>query len=418
MGLIVTAPLRAIYYPYSRTMSEITLKRAVLLYDELIFVDSLSSRARVGLFQREQLPYLPKNVAIELEQEWQLVKDRYQLLEEAGLLRLVDPGPVVEDPAKGTLIGNALCADLQDTEMDNLFGEPFPTCWSMLRSRIPLAAFEHLEHQISDRVLSAGHLRAKYRYPALFLDGRPDAEPATTLVDDGREYAALLPHFAGSSIAISTALALAEEHDAIPLTDSDAHFKFLSHRLRRAASAMLSAADLPGLTRRPDMETAQKTALIQRRVIDQVISHNDLDALTIQECLEYREKTAESRSQFLAFLREMVHTVYAKPWSHDLEWQIDNELEKARKELTAHAQDLRDAYKKLFKRSLIRLSIDAAPRIVASLFPAVSPLAALLFGGGPLTGILKDPVRDLLDLWASRDMKKGSLTYLMDLPKK
>jgi hypothetical protein len=56
-----SAPFRALYYPFSRSVSETTLKRAILLYDEILFVDPMSARVRGGLFDIEQhLPYLAR----------------------------------------------------------------------------------------------------------------------------------------------------------------------------------------------------------------------------------------------------------------------------------------------------------------------------------------------------------------------
>src|SRR4051794_35071627 len=128
---------RALYYPYSRTVDETTLKRAVLLYDEILFVDPMSSRVRAGLFDvDEHLPYLPPNVARSLAADWQAVSGRYELLEREGLVRLIDPAEAVESPRSGPLIAQSLHADLDDPGLRDLFDDRYPQMWSMLRSRI------------------------------------------------------------------------------------------------------------------------------------------------------------------------------------------------------------------------------------------------------------------------------------------
>ena len=341
------------------------------------------------------------------------------MLEHARLLRLVDPAGPVEDPATGQLIADALRADLDDRGAFAVFRHGFPTTWSMLRSRIPRPAFRHLAHQIPARVLNGAH--AVPGGPAFYLDGhpaaRPSAQPDVTLPDDGREYAALLPYLVGSSIAVSTALALALAEDAVPLTDSNAHFRLLSARMARAAAAVPSAEQMPGLVARPDAGTLHKTALVQQRVIDAVVSHDDLAALSLEDCLRYRDRTAEERRQFLDFLREVVRTTGSQPWSPQLAAEIEERVEAAEREVSDHAKSLRDAYRSLFKRTLIGLSVSAAPALVATIFPYVSPLTALLFGGGPLTAVLTEPVKDLLPVWTTRHRGTSSLAYLMDLPK-
>jgi hypothetical protein len=413
-------PLRALYYPYSRTVSETTLKRAVLLYDEILFADPMSSRVRAGLFDIQQhLRYLPPNAATALAEEWNLVSERYDLLEREGLLRLVDPAGAVEDAATGQLIAYALGADLADPGVRTLFSTGYPRMWSMLRTRIPRSAFDHLAHQIPARVLSGAEFGDRTPM-AMYLDGHPGATPnmgGVVFPDDGRDYAALLPYLAGSSIATSTALALALSEDAVPLTDSEAHFRLLSVRMARAAAAVPSAGQVPGLAARPSGSRTQKTALVHQRVVDSVISHDDLAALSLEECLLYRERTAEERTQFRDFLRDVVRTTYAQPWSPEIEDQIEERITAARREISEHAKSMRDAYRSLFKRTLMGLAVSAAPALLTTIFPVVSPLTALLFGGGPLTAILSDPVKDLLTLRARRDRTTSSLAYLMDLPK-
>ena len=50
---------------------------------------------------------------------------------------------------------------------------------------------------------------------------------------------------------------------------------------------------VPGLTPRPDGARTQKTALVQQKIVDSVVSHADLEALSLEDCLRYRERTAD-----------------------------------------------------------------------------------------------------------------------------
>ncbi|WNI19374.1 hypothetical protein [Actinacidiphila sp. ITFR-21] len=63
------------------------------------------------------------------------------------------------------------------------------------------------------------------------------------------------------------------------------------------------------------------------------------------------------------------------------------------------------------------LAVTAAPALLATVFPAVSPFTVLLFGGGPLTAIVQGPVREVLSRWRKRDRRTSSLANSMDLPK-
>ncbi|WP_369244997.1 hypothetical protein [Streptomyces sp. R41] len=97
--------------------------------------------------------------------------------------------------------------------------------------------------------------------------------------------------------------------------------------------------------------------------------------------------------------------------------RIEEQIASARQEIRDHAQSLRDIYRTLFHRTLAGLAVTAAPALVTTVFPVVSPLTVLLFGGGPLTAVLQEPVRELLTHWLKKDRGTSSLAYLMDLPK-
>lgn len=417
------APLRALYYPYSRSLSTTTLKRAVLLYDEILFVDPTSARVRDGLFDpSEHREYLSPSVAASLESEWSGIRDEYGILEREGLLRLVDPEPTLTRPAIGQLVADALGADLAEPDVAQLF-RGHPHTWSMLRTRIPRQAFTHLAHQVPGRVLGRSNVITTKDGPlALYLDGHPQATPTlhgVILPDDGREHAALLPYVVGSSLAASTALAISLEEQAVPLTDSDAHFRLLSIRMARAASAVPSIENVPGLGKPTGWTpaTAQRASLVHQRVVDSVISHEDLDAMTLPDCLRYREATHDERVAFRSFLSEVVAAATAQPWSPEIEQQIEERIAGARREIGEHAKKMRDTYRKLFGRIITALAVSAAPALLTTVFPGVSPLMALLFGGGSLGALLSDSVKDIAATWLERDRGSSSLAYLMDLPR-
>ncbi|WP_328838576.1 hypothetical protein [Streptomyces europaeiscabiei] len=361
-------------------MNETTLKRAVLLYDEILFVDPVNSLARVDLFRAPHAHPMVK--------KWEEVRWKYAILERAGLVRFVDPARTVGDPAAGQLIADALRADLDDRDARALV-PPGPTeDWWILRSRIPQPVEPHLPLDLGWRTLRG-------------YEG---------------ESIGKLPYRVGSSIAVSTALALTVAENAVPLTDSDAHFRLLSMRMARAAASVPPALRVPGLTARPDSVTLQKDALVQQRMVDAVISQADFAALSLEDCLRYRERTANEREQFRGFLRAVERATTSEPWSPHAVAEIESHIEAAKREISEQAESLRDAYRSLFNRTLTGLSLSAAPALVATVFPYVSPLTALLFGGGSLTAILAEPVKELLALWTDQKRGTSSLAYLMNVP--
>ena len=71
---------------------------------------------------------------------------------------------------------------------------------------------------------------------------------------------------------------------------------------------------------------------------------------------------------------------------------------------------MRDTYRNLFGRIITALAVSAAPTLLTTVFPGVSPLMALLFGGGSLGALLSDPVKDVAATWLERVGLGGRLT--------
>ena len=63
--------LNAVYYPYSRCLDERSLKRGILLYDHVYFVDPKTAKVRAGLFSvQNHQPYLPDDAAQSIAASW------------------------------------------------------------------------------------------------------------------------------------------------------------------------------------------------------------------------------------------------------------------------------------------------------------------------------------------------------------
>lgn len=416
--------LRAIYFPYSRTLDEVTLKRAVLLYDEILFVDPKTPKVRAGLYDVAQhQQYLPDDAAEALANEWSRISERYSVLEDAELLRFVDPSPVLEQQAVDELITGHLQADMLDQQVIDLFADHAPT-WSMLRSRIPSSALQFLSHQYTPRVLYDENVHRPFdvidgQGYALFADGKPDQgfslpgwQEGRARPDD-REWAAVVPFYLGSSIATSTALAVAVDTGAVPLTDSDAHFRLLSARFVRAAAKPTPVSDMPGLTATFSPAAAQKRALVEQRLVDSVLSRQDLESLSLVDVLRYRDETTEERQQYRTHVAEIVHRIRSQPWSPEVEAEIEGELRAAEKAMQARSTAMKTIYTKLFKRTAIGLAVSSTPVLLTALFPGVSALWALLLGSGTLSGVLAEPIKELASTWSDRQPDESGLAYLM-----
>jgi hypothetical protein len=429
------ARLTAVYYPFSRCLDLETLKRAVLVYDRVLFIDPKSPQVRAGLYSVENhQQFLPNDAAQRLAADWQAIETEYRELERAGVVEFVDPLQVSPGQAIDALITGNMQADMNDKQISQLFAD-CPSLWSMLRSSIPMSAWPFLHHQYTPRVLYEENTRGAFVKHgefshALIADGRPDQEfsmpetspsAATAITGQRRfrsaamnpEYAVVLPYYLGSSLATSMAMAICLDREAVPLTDSTPHFKLLSTRFARA-SQTYSPERFPGLQPQFSLARAHTQALVERRLIDKTLGPGDLQRLSMEDVLEYRSVTAEQRMEFRNYMQRLVASVTSEPWSPDLDREMTLLIQQAQAELDSHTATMREAYRRIFRNAAVGLGMAVAPQLLNVIFPGIPLIVAFVFGAGSFTGVLADPIKDLLNTLTTRRATNG-LSYLVKL---
>ena len=259
---------KCLYYPFSRSFSDTALKRACLLYDEVVFIDPKSERVRNNLYSAaNHSDYLPDNAAQRLELQWTEIVAHYDALVRAGVVSFYDPGEIVGDPGFAEVIAGNLQREAAAPGFLRLFDEVDDKKWSILRSRIPMACFDVIQHQFTQRVLYEENLSGNWDM-ILFADGAPDASFGQSVVKE-REYACVMPYYAGASIAVSTAMLAADKLGATPFTDHEAAYSCMVSRLKHADQVRRSDlyADLSRLSGHAPV-ALPKVDMVERRLFD------------------------------------------------------------------------------------------------------------------------------------------------------
>jgi hypothetical protein len=417
----------AIYYPFSRCLDENTLKRAILLYDRVVFIDPKTPKVRAGLYSVEQhMRYLPDRAAHKLAEEWDEIASRYQMLEAEGAIGFFDPAPLLANSTVDALITAHLDADMRTPPTFSL-PPTAPKAWSILRSRIPKSAFKKLHHQHSARVLYPENIKRPFTNGpfgpgALFSDGKPDQDMSNLtaqrrIVEETEaEYACVVPYYLGSSLAVSTGLAAAAATGAVPITDSAYHHRLLAQRFARAAERQQAdGMTMPGLAAEPRPGADLARGLIQLRLFDTVLSAEELSALTLEECLEYRARTEKARSKFRGHVKTLTERAREGIWSPAYEDELRSIQDEAQKSLHAHRTELKEAYKEIARKAVVAGGLAGASALVAT--PLQVPTIAAFIGGAAAVGaFLKQPLEDLATLWSKRLLReKHALAYLFEL---
>ncbi|MEM9007169.1 MAG: contractile injection system tape measure protein, partial [Cyanobacteria bacterium P01_F01_bin.86] len=128
-----TAKFSALYYPYSRCLREVDLKRMVFIFDEILFVDPLSKDLglcpgqypvdnkdmRVRIFQDSDevyfgdryLPIKQRGIKENFDLwNWFDIRETYSYLQAEGVVKLIDPVKTIRK--NDTLIGYSVVTDM------------------------------------------------------------------------------------------------------------------------------------------------------------------------------------------------------------------------------------------------------------------------------------------------------------------
>jgi hypothetical protein len=282
---------RGLYYPHSLPLSVETLKRALLIFDQVLFVDPRTPRVQEGQYsETAHQRYLPFDAPAWQRRDWEDSVRVVGPLIAAGVARYIDPTPLLDDESAQQAMTADLQADMGRHETFMLF-DGSPPGWCLLRSRIPRSCFRYLHHQYTPRVFYLENTKrpfdSSFGYHALFADGKPDQEYGVppspgSQPDVNGEYACVVPYYLGSSLAVSLAVAAARMVGAIPFTDSAPHQSLLLARTGTPVTAG-QAADL----------------------LDSALTATELRALSIEEVLEVRTGLAETRARVAAPLQQI-----------------------------------------------------------------------------------------------------------------
>lgn len=235
----------ALYYPYSRWLDDVALKRAVLVYDRLLFVDPVDQATRNDLYLREGNaagadPGLP--------QRWREAADNYTLLHSLGIVDTVDR-TVLDDGLFDAVVGASLHVDFEVNRLRPMFSGR--RRWQMLESRLSPSVYAYVR-------------------PSSRRDwfGQP-------IVD--------VPHAVAASITLTTALIVAHELGVSPITDQPSHDELLRQRLRRAA---LETRALPGVLRDDRPYTRRR---VEMRLLGMMAPASTLRRVSMQDIVDYRD---------------------------------------------------------------------------------------------------------------------------------
>jgi hypothetical protein len=423
---VPSKPLRCLYYPYSRAISTTTLKKAVLLFDEIAFLDSQPWFVRRELLQDTEKPTDPG------------IEDEYNFLESENLVKIVNPESLIAKFDR--LLTAAVINDIRDEELCKIGVNYSVAVWDVLRERIPpsfLDAFYPGAGTFSEAIslqaiVNAGgsieNISSEYRRFAEFRwKNRPVEELWPVFLDryrwvvGGNPHIELeayqIPFLQASSLRINEALLVAASDQFIPVTDSAVHDRMLRQKVERSIHSLIEDPEL-----REKLQVQISCQLpyehLMVAVLDRLIPDHELEKRTIKELVEYRRANGDKLQQMrlavgslAAELKEISPSPsYLSTVKNLVESKVISEITRAREEMV---KEYEGAFGKLF----LQCAQVTLPVLVATLFGGLSTWE--IFGACALaesTFLATNGSQHVLDLWrANRVAGRNSYSYLTGL---
>lgn len=417
----MTSPLpQALYYPYSRALSAETLKRAVLLFEKVLFLDSEPWFVRNELLHSEKARVL------------RAVEDDYAYLRDEEVIAIVDPSDQIT--TYDTLLTANVRHDIGDDHFLEEAVSSSATAWDVLAARLPPSftqAFyagagtfsESLSLQAIVAAARSGEMIPEHVQRFREFRWPSDCTPEQALemlqgryryVVGGNPHIQLksyeLPFAHASSLRINEALVLCALKGAVPFTDSTIHDRLL--RLK-AISTMKGLDRTPELRERLgiDLPVQLPAEALTMRVLDRLVSSDALASRSIQEVLAYRRTNDATLKRLHVRLAALGASIESVEPGADFERRLRRVINTdVVPEIQAAADDLEASYESSFGKlavTSVTSSASAAAGVSLSLLGGLGIWAALAAGalaavGGAAVHASDKIPEAIVDVWMAK----------------
>jgi hypothetical protein len=417
--------IAALYFPYSRPLAVSTLKKSVLIFDELIFLD--------------HLPWFVRQAILDTKNDTQEpVAEALDYLMGEDFVKIVDPRPQLKE--FDLLLTLNVASDMKDPEYLRASISDDVSAWSVLRDRLPATFLDFFypgagtfSESISlQALIKAGGRVEEIRderdrkFAEFRWSGISSEEALAALVDrysmvvGGNPHMELksyeVPSLQASSLRIAEALLHCSESGRIPFTDSDAHKRLLALKTVRAEGVLQGSDALPlDIPFERDAGDARLRDL-EIRLLEMLLPAQELERRTVRELLEYRRSHGEALERMRASLAQVADSMQEGPLSSSVETdrlirsKILPEIQKAR-------NDFLEEYEKNMGYITAKSAMVVGGALTASLLGGLNAWQILGACAAAEAGYLTTKGNELLvDNWrAIRRRKRSAYAYFTEL---
>jgi hypothetical protein len=421
----------ALYYPYSRALAPETLKRAVLLFDEVAFVDSQPWFMRKELLRDERAP---QAAAVERD---------YDYLRDEGVVKILEPSKAIQD-YDVFLTANVRHDIGDDAFLDEAVSASAET-WRVLTERLPpsfttafyAGAGTFWEAVSLQRIIAAAsgtagppddglapgtsnlsveealeRLRRRYRF---VIGGNPHV----------RLEAYELPFAHASSLRISEILLLSAMNGGVPFTDSRLHDRLLRLKIAGTVAQIRSHPHIRDALE-IDVPALIPAEALTMRVLDRLVPSEALVNRTVEELLEYRRANEDGLRRLHGRLAALSTAIESVESGVDFELRIRRIIDgTVMPEIQAAADGMARSYEEAFGKfaaAAAGASVGAGTGLAVSLLGGLGSWEALAAGafavvgagGAAATGALPDAIATVWNA-KRRAARSNAFAYLTNI---
>lgn len=418
--------MKCLYYPYSRCVDEANLKKALLLFDELVFLDSQPQFARNALMREEEKFNADK------------IEENYLKLSESGAVSILNPQSLVKQ--HDLLLTSNVTYDIRDDEYCKTAIDYSADVWDILYERLPPSFIETFYPgagtfseaiSLQNIIKSKGDTNklpdwikqfATFRFPSSNDSQAWEVfKNRYRYVIGGNPHIRLeayeIPFLQASSLRINEALLICAANGYTPFTDSKIHNNLLNLKLNSTISKIKSDKSFKKKVL-PDIEYEIPKEQLSMKIVDELIPTDNLNRMTFSELLTYKSDNIKLLERFRYKVSELATNIesvgYDDKYYRNLQRLVDKEV---KPEVAEIKHELAKSYEKSFGKIIVNSIVTIIPTLSVSVIGGLSFTGILAACAASEAAYLSTSGKDdLLEIASSfKNNKRNDYSYLLNL---
>lgn len=398
--------LSCLYFPFSRTVDQDSLKLFLLVFDSIAFIDEAEGE--------EWRRYLLRTMAKKdspIFDSYERFADDFQLLIDERLVTIVEPNCL--KASRSASVAMATLADLADQEIIRLASQPG-------KYGLPARSLRYYDSSSNDRPTWHAFMGKLSHH--LLCDPIYAEDPlwsSHVLVPGSHVAPWTLSYEAGSSAITNFYLESSEELGLTPITNSILHHELVVKKLKRILASEDRLTDfIDSNSRRKLRSVLGKSEIV--RLLGELYPSQMLSKLTFDQILKFRNETALHRRAFACDIDYTLRTIDSDITRRTYEAEVAKclrDLQKQARELQTRLASIRNKMFPAFAESVLYGTagggaLSAAATFVGGLSPAGVVAASAITATGAF--FIK-----ALEIWRqyrdSKTIENSSVLYLSSI---